>query len=164
MRIVAIAAVAENGIIGAGNGMPWHISEDFKRFKAVTQDNTLIMGRRTHEGIGRTLPDRRIIIVTRDPEWSQDGVEVAHSIEAALALAETTPEKICWIGGGGEIYRAAWPYLSGLDITHVHQSPEGDVYFPLISRSEWIEVSREVRNGFDFVQYLPTPMPASDVA
>lgn len=157
MRIVAIAAVAENGIIGAENGMPWHISEDFKRFKAVTRGNTLIMGRRTHEGIGRTLPDRRIIVVTRDPDWSQDGVEVAHSIEAALALAETTPEKICWIGGGGEIYRAAWPYLSGLDITHVNQSPEGDVYFPLISRSEWIEVSREVRNGFDFVQYLPTP-------
>lgn len=161
MRIVAIAAVAENGIIGAGNSMPWHISEDFKRFKAVTQGNTLIMGRRTHEGIGRTLPDRRIIIVTRDPQWSGDGVEVAHSMEEALLLAEATPEKICWIGGGGEIYRAAWPYLSGLDITHVHQSPEGDVRFPLISRSEWIEVSREVRNGYDFAQYLPTP--ASDV-
>jgi len=157
MRIVAIAAVADNGVIGAGSGMVWNIPEDFKRFKAVTTGNTLIMGRRTHEGIGRTLPGRRIIVVTRNENWSDDGVEVAQSIEEALDLAAQTPEKICWIGGGGEIYRAAWPYLTGLDVTHVHQSPEGDVFFPLITRSEWTEVSREPRSGFDFVSYLPTP-------
>lgn len=157
MRIVAIAAVADNGVIGSGNDMVWNIPEDFKRFKAVTTGNTLIMGRRTHEGIGRTLPGRRIIVVTRDQEWSDDGVEVAHSIEEALALAEQTPEQVCYIGGGGEIYRAAWPYLTELDITHVHQSPEGDVTFPLISRSGWTEVARDPRSGFDFVHYLPTP-------
>lgn len=157
MEIVAIAAVADNGIIGSGDGMPWHISEDFKRFKAVTTGNTLIMGRRTHEGIGRTLPGRRIIVVTRDENFHDDSIEVAHSIEEALGLAALTPDKICWIGGGGEIYRAAWPYLTALDVTHVHQSPDGDVSFPLISRSEWLEVSREPRNGFDFVKYLPNP-------
>ena len=157
MKIVAIAAVADNGIIGSEDGMPWHISEDFKRFKAVTMGNTLIMGRRTHETIGRVLPNRRIIVVTRDEGWSDDGVEVAHSIEEALALAEQTPEQVCYIGGGGEIYRAAWPYLTERDITHVHQSPEGYVTFPLISRSQWTEVSREPRGGFDFVSYLPTP-------
>ncbi len=157
MEIVAIAAVADNGIIGSGDGMPWHISEDFKRFKAVTTGNTLIMGRRTHQGIGGTLPGRRIIVVTRDENFQDDSVEVAHSIEEALELAALTPDKICWIGGGGEIYRAAWPYLTALDVTHVHQSPEGDVSFPLISRSEWLEVSREPRSGFDFVQYLPNP-------
>ncbi len=161
MEIVAIAAVADNGVIGSDDGMPWHISEDFKRFKAVTTGNTLIMGRRTHEGIGRPLPGRRIIVVTRDQNWSDDGVEVAHSMEEALELAAETPDKICWIGGGGEIYRAAWPYLTALDLTHVHQSPEGDVTFPLISRSQWIEVSREPRSGFDFVHYLPTPTTES---
>lgn len=157
MRIVAIAGVADNGVIGFDNDMVWHIPEDFKRFKSVTTGNTLILGRRTHEGIGRVLPDRRIIVVTRDPEWSQDGVEVAHSIEEALVLAEMTPEKVCYIGGGGEIYRAAWPYLTELDITHVHQSPEGDTTFPLVQASEWTEISREPRGGFDFVQYRPTP-------
>ncbi len=157
MRIVAIAAVADNGIIGSDRDIPWHISEDFKRFKAVTTGNTLVMGRRTHQSIGRVLPDRRIIIVTRNPDWSDDGIEVAHSVEEAIMLAEETPERVCYIGGGGEIYRAAWPYLTELDITHVHQSPEGDVTFPLISRSQWTEVSRELRSGFDFVSYLPTP-------
>ncbi len=157
MRIVAIAAVADNGVIGSGDGMPWHISEDFRRFKAVTTGNTLIMGRRTHETIGRVLPGRRVIVVTRNEDWSDDDVEVAHSVEEAIALAEQTPEQVCYIGGGGEIYRAAWPYLTELDITHVHQSPEGEVVFPLISRSQWTEVSREPRSGFDFVSYLPTP-------
>lgn len=159
MQIVAIAAVADNGVIGSGTDMVWHIPEDFRRFKAMTTGNTLIMGRRTHEGIGRTLPDRRVIVVTRDEDWSDDGVEVAHSIEEALELAAETPERICYIGGGGEIYREAWPFLTALDITHVHQSPEGSVTFPLITRSDWVEVSREPRNGFDFVAYLPTPTP-----
>lgn len=157
MRIVAIAGVADNGVIGSGDEMVWHISEDFKRFKAVTTGNTLIFGRRTHEGIGRILPNRRIIVVTRDPDWAEEGVEVAHSIEEALSLAEETPEKICYVGGGGEIYRAAWPYLTELDITHVHQAPEGDTTFPLVRAGEWTEISREPRGGFDFVQYRPTP-------
>ena len=157
MEIVAIAAVADTGVIGSGAEMVWHIPEDFRRFKALTTGNTLIMGRRTHEGIGRTLPDRRVIVVTRNENWSDDDVEVAHSVEEAISLAEKTPEKVCYIGGGGEIYREAWPWLTELDITHVHQSPDGDVTFPLISRTEWIEVAREPRSGFDFVSYRPTP-------
>ena len=157
LRIVAIAGVADNGVIGNGTDMLWHISEDFKRFKNVTTGNTLIFGRRTHEGIGRVLPNRRIIVVTRDLAWSSDGVEVAHSIEEAIELAAETPEKICFVGGGGEIYHEAWPYLTELDITHVHQSPEGDTRFPLISAREWVEISRELHGGFDFVQYRPTP-------
>ncbi|GAA4899274.1 dihydrofolate reductase [Tessaracoccus lubricantis] len=157
MRIVAIAAVADNGVIGSGDDMLWHIPPDFRRFKAVTSGNTLIFGRRTHEQIGRTLPGRRVIVVTRDTDWSDDGVEVAHSITEALDLAAETPEKTCYIGGGSEIYAAAWPYLTELDITHVHQEPEGAAKFPLISRSEWTEISREVHQGYDFAQYRPTP-------
>ena len=157
MRIVAIAAVADNGVIGSGDDMVWHIPEDFRRFKSVTTGNTVVMGRRTHEGIGRVLPNRRIIVVTRDHSWSDEGVEVAHSIEEALEMAAQTPERVCYIGGGGEIYREAWPYLTELDITHVHQSPEGATTFPLVSMREWTEISREPRGGFDFVQYRPTP-------
>ena len=157
MRIVAIAAVADNGVIGSGDDMLWHIPPDFRRFKQVTSGNTLIFGRRTHEQIGRTLPNRRIIVVTRDQDWSDEGVEVAHSITEALDLAAETPDQICYIGGGAEIYRAAWPYLTELDITHVHQSPEGEAKFPLISAREWTEISREVHEGYAFAQYRPTP-------
>lgn len=157
MRIVAIAAVADNGVIGSGEDMLWHIPEDFKRFRRVTTGNTLIFGRRTHEQIGRVLPDRRVIVVTRDPDWAGEGVEVAHSIEEALDLAATTPDKVCYVGGGAEIYAAAWPYLTELDITHVHQSPEGVATFPLVTAREWTEVSREPHSGYDFVHYLPTP-------
>ncbi|MFT3887298.1 MAG: dihydrofolate reductase [Arachnia sp.] len=157
MRIVAIAAVADNGVIGSGDDMLWHIPEDFARFKSVTTGNTLIFGRRTHEQIGRTLPNRRIIVVTRDPDWHGDGVEVAHSVEEALELAADTPDKVCYVGGGSQIYAAAWPYLTELDITIVHQSPDGEAVFPPILPREWTEISREQRVGFDFVQYRPTP-------
>ncbi len=157
MRIVAIAAVADNGVIGSGEDMLWHIPEDFKRFKRVTSGNTLIFGRRTHEQIGRVLPDRRIIVVTRSPDWSADGVEVAHSVEEALTMAADTPERICYVGGGAEIYAAAWPYLTELDITNVHQTPEGSATFPLVTRREWTEISREPHVGYDFVQFRPTP-------
>lgn len=159
MRIVAIAAVADNGVIGSGEEMLWRIPDDFRRFRKVTTGNTLIFGRRTHEQIGRQLPDRRLIIVTRNRDWSEEGVEVAHSIEEALELAAQTPDKVCYVGGGSEIYEAAWPYLTELDITHVHQSPEGAATFPLVTQREWTEISREPHPGFDFVQYRPTPQP-----
>ena len=157
MRVIAIAAVADNGVIGSGDDMLWHLPEDFQRFKQVTPGNTLNFGRRTHEQIGRTLPDRRIIVVTRDPNWSEEGVEVAHSVNEALDLAAETPERTCYIGGGAQIYREAWPYLTELDITIVHQAPEGEATFPFIAPRDWTEVSREPRVGFDFVRYLPTP-------
>ena len=144
-------------MIGTGDEMPWHIPADFRRFRQVTSGHTLIFGRKTHQGIGRVLPGRRIVVVTRDPDWAQEGVEVAHSVEEALSMAATTPERICYVGGGGEIYAAAWPYLTELDITHVHASPEGETTFPPVKRSEWTEISREPHQGYDFVQYRPTP-------
>ena len=157
MRIVAIAAVAENGVIGSGEDMLWHLPEDFRRFKQVTMGNTLVMGRKTHEQIGRVLPGRQVIVVTRDETWSDEGVTVAHSVEEAIELAAKTPEKVCYIGGGAQIYEAAWPYLTELDITQVHLAPEGEARFPHISPREWTEISREIGEEFDFVQYRPTP-------
>ena len=157
MRIVAIASVADNWVIGSGDDMLWHLPNDFKRFKAVTTGNTLIFGRRTHEQIGRVLPDRRVIVVTRDPDWSDEGVEVAHSVVEALELAAQTPEQICYVGGGTQIYEAAWPYLTELDITHVQLAPEGEATFPVITPEDWTEIAREQHEQFDFVQYRPTP-------
>lgn len=135
--------------------MLWHLPDDFKRFKEVTSGNTLIFGRRTHEQIGRTLPGRRIIVVTRQDDWSDPTVEVAHSIPEALEAAAQTPEKICYIGGGTGIYEAGWPYLTELDITHVHGVYDGAAKFPVIEASEWTEVSRVSGDDFDFVRYLP---------
>ena len=80
-------------------------------------------------------------------------------LAGSLRLAQTTPEKTCFIGGGGEIYAVAWPYLTELDITHVHQEPEGSTTFPIIASHEWTEISREIHEGYDFVQYRPTPAP-----
>jgi dihydrofolate reductase len=157
MRIVAIAAVADNGVIGSGDDMLWHLPDDFKRFRQVTTGNTLIFGRRTHEQIGRVLPGRRVIVVTRDRDWRDEGVEVAHSVAEALDLAAETPDRICYVGGGSQVYEAAWPYLTELDITHVHMAPDGAALFPVIVPSEWTEVSREPHERFDFVQYRPTP-------
>lgn len=153
LRIVAIAAVSDNWVIGSGDGMLWHLPEDFRRFKRVTTGNTLIFGRRTHEEIGRTLPGRRIIVVTTQPGWNDDGVEVAHSVAEAIRLAATTPEKICYVGGGSQIYAAAWPYLNELDITHVHGEYQGRAVFPVIESSRWVETSRVPKEQFDFVTY-----------
>lgn len=153
LRIVAIAAVSDNWVIGSGEDMLWHLPEDFKRFKDVTSGHTLIFGRRTQEQIGRILPNRRIIVLTRQPDWSEEGVEVAASITEALELAAQTPERICYIGGGTGVYQAAWPYLSELDITHVHGHFEGAATFPVIDPNEWVEVFRAPGEEFDFVRY-----------
>lgn len=155
LSVVAIAAVSDNGVIGSGEDMLWHLPEDFKRFKRVTTGNTLIFGRRTHEQIGRTLPGRRIIVVTRQTDWRDEGVEVAHSVPEALELAGQTPERVCYIGGGSAIYEAAWPYLSELDITCVHGVYDGAARFPAIDPAHWREVSRVPGEQFDFVRYLP---------
>lgn len=160
LRIVAIAAVSENGVIGSGDDMLWHLPKDFARFKAVTTGNTLLFGRKTHEQIGRTLPNRRIIVITRQEDWSEEGVEVAHSVTEALDMAAETPDKICYVGGGSQIYAEAWPYLTELDITQVHGEYEGEATFPVITPAEWVEVSREQHEEFDFVQYRPSPAVA----
>ncbi|PIF02298.1 MAG: diacylglycerol kinase, partial [Propionibacterium sp.] len=94
-------------------------------------------------------------VITRQLDWSADGVEIAHSITEALDLAAQTPEKTCYIGGGSEIYQAAWPYLTELDITQVHGNYAGSATFPIITPNQWVEVSRVVGKEFDFVSYLP---------
>jgi dihydrofolate reductase len=148
--VTMIAAVARNGVIGAGGSMPWHLPEDLKYFKRTTLGHPLVMGRRTFDSVG-VLPGRRSIVVTRQPEWSHAGVETAHSIEEALALAGPADE--VFVVGGAEIYREAMPYAARLLVTEVDQEPEGDASFPDIDAGTWVETERTPRPGFTWVVY-----------
>jgi dihydrofolate reductase len=151
-EVVAIAAVARNGVIGSGNDIPWRIPEDWARFKALTMGHVMIMGRRTYDSIGRPLPGRTVIVVSRDPHWHADGVSVVSDLDEAFARATaSSPEKI-FVAGGGQIYAAAWDRLDVLEITEVDAAPDGDVVFPDIG-PEWRETSRDRRDGFAFVSF-----------
>jgi len=155
-KLTAIAAVASNGVIGDGAGLLWDIPQDFARFKAVTMGGALVMGRATYQSLGRPLPGRTSIVMTRDDAWHPGDtkgrpVVVVHSVDEALrALAAI--DKPWWVIGGGHVYRAMWPYTTDLDLTLVHQSPAGSVTFPEVD-DDWAETAREPHDGFDFVQY-----------
>ncbi len=151
MTIAMIAAVARNGVIGDGDRMPWHLHEDLAHFRTTTMGHTLLMGRRTFEAIGRVLPGRRHVVITRDRSWHHGDVEVAHSFEEALALAGPTE---VFVAGGGQIYRLGMPYAQRLVITQVHVDAEGSVTFPPIAPREWVETSRAPGEEFDIVEYL----------
>lgn len=155
-RVTMVAAVAENGVIGADADIPWKISEDFQHFKATTLGHVLVLGRTTHEGIGRPLPGRTTIVLTRDPSYSADGVEVAHSITDALELADRIladqpADRQVMIGGGAAVYAAAMPYADEQVISEIPMSPEGDTHYPEFSGKRWHEVRREPRDGFTIV-------------
>lgn len=151
-RVTMVAAVAENGVIGRDGNIPWHLPEDFAHFKRTTVGHVLVLGRTTHEGIGRPLPDRTTVVLTRDPDWHQDGVHVARTVLEALELADTLPGEVM-IGGGAAVYEAAMPYADVQVLSEVHASPEGDTFYPAFSRDKWREVAREQREGFDIVTW-----------
>lgn len=154
-ELVAIAAVADNGVIGADGGIPWRLEGDLPRLKRLTMGHVLLMGRRTYDSLGRPLPGRTTVVLTRDPDWCADGVLVAHDLDAALALAaEVAPGRIVWVFGGGEIYRLAWHRMGRLELTEVHRAPQGDTTFPAVDPAEWAETARETHDGFDFVTYV----------
>lgn len=152
-QIIGIAAVAANGVIGAENDIPWRIPADWQRFKALTMGNVLIMGRKTYDSIGRTLPGRTTFVITRDPMWRGDGVRAVPSVDEAIDQAMLLDPKMIFVAGGGEIYRVAWDRLTGLEITEVDQHPDGNVRFPAIDPEEWIETAREPHDGYSFVSY-----------
>lgn len=136
-NVTIIAIVASNGAIGKDGDQPFHISADFKHFKAVTLGKPVVMGRRTFEALpGGALPGRRNIVITRNGEWSAPGVETAASLERALAMCADVPEVM--IIGGGEIYRSAMPLADRLMITRVDAAVEdADTFFPEIATGEW---------------------------
>ena len=146
MTICIIAAVADNGIIGRDGELPWHLPTDLKRFKRLTSGHVVIMGRRTFESIGRPLPDRRCIVLTRDPEFYADGISAARSLQQALLMAEEAP--IVFIIGGAEVYRDGLPLTDRLYLTRVHATIEGDVSFPPLDELTW-ELERQDHHGMD---------------
>ena len=140
--ITLIVARAENGVIGRDGKLPWHLPEDLRRFKALTMGTPMVMGRKTFESIGKPLPERLNIVVTRDPAFRAEGVEVTHSLRDALTLARARarcmaqPNEACVIGGG-EIYAQAIGMADRLVITHVLAEVEGDARFPAIDPAVW---------------------------
>jgi len=150
VSITLVAAVADNGVIGDDGTIPWHIPADFAHFRQLTTGHVLVMGRATYESIGRPLPGRTTIVVTRDPAWSADGVLVVHSLGEALDLAAEQPGET-FVVGGSQIYEQALPFATHQVLTEVHLSPVGDALYPEFDGDEWVETSRERRDGFDWV-------------
>ncbi len=158
--ITVIAAIGINNELGKGNDLIWHLPADLKRFKKVTTGHTIVMGRKTFESIGRPLPNRFTIIITRDKTYTKEGCMVVHSVEEAIASAPKG-QKI-FIIGGAQIYKyvLATDLIDALDITLVHDVFDADVYFPEIKNTSWKEVAREDfradeknKHDYSFVSY-----------
>jgi len=148
MQIVIHVAVAENGVIGRDGGLPWKLASDLKRFKAGTMGRPIVMGRKTFESIGRALPGRLSIVVTRDAAFRAEGVETVASLEAAIALGTSRAKDMpikdeIAIIGGGEIYAQAMRLADRLEVTHVLARVDGDTRFPEIDPDVWEEASAE---------------------
>lgn len=141
MKISLIVAMAQNRVIGADNAMPWHLPADLRHFKAVTLGKPVVMGRRTFESIGRPLPGRRNLVITRDPTWQADGVEVAGSLEQALAAVAGCDEVM--IIGGGQLYAQALDLADCLYLTHIDLAVAGDTRFPPYEQLGWQCIAAE---------------------
>ncbi len=151
MRISLVVAMAENRVIGVDGDLPWRLSSDMKYFKQVTMGKPIVMGRKTFKSIGRPLPGRDNIVITRDTGFAAEGVRVAGDVASALGMAHTWAkengaDEICIIGGG-EIYRQTLPLADRVYLTEVHMTVEGDTAFPDLDPSEWREVSREAHEA-----------------
>ena len=141
MPINLIVAMARNRVIGIDNKMPWHLPADFAWFKKNTLGHPIIMGRKTFESIGKALPGRRNIIVSRNPHWRADGCDVFSSLRAALDSCN--PNEQIFVIGGASLYNEALPMANRLYITEVDAAPEGDTFFPVLAPAHWHEQSRE---------------------
>lgn len=165
MKIVLVAAVGENGVIGREGQLPWRLKSDLQHFRKVTLNRPVIMGRKTFEAIGKPLKDRTNIVLTRDLALRAPGAVLATSLDAALATARNDAAKRgvdeIMIIGGSDVFEATMPMAARLEITHVHATPAGDTLFPPIDPAVWREVSREERaagpdddTGFAVATYL----------
>jgi len=155
-RLYLVAAVASNGVIGAAGKLPWHLPEDLRHFKALTSGHPVIMGRRTWESLGKALPERENIVVTRNRNYEAPGASIASSLVAALALCADAPD--AFVIGGGELYTEALACADVLVLTEIQRAFEGDAHFPEFDRHDWREVERRPHTAagglrFDFVRY-----------
>jgi dihydrofolate reductase len=159
MKMISIiAAIASNGVIGRAGGLPWHMPTDLKRFKRVTMGHHLLVGRKTWDEVGKPLPGRTLVVITRDRKFRLDGAIVTHSLEDALQATGNDGE--VFIAGGGEIYRQALPVAQRMYLTLIHAEVDGDTLFPEFDEDEWEIVEREDHDAdekneypFSFVVY-----------
>ena len=150
-RVTLLAAIGRNLVIGRDGEMPWHLPDDLRHFKATTMGHPMVMGRKTFDSIGRALPGRRTIVVTRQRDWRHADVETAHSLADALALAGPTDE--VFVVGGGQLYAEAMPFAQRMVLSEVPDSPEGDTFFPEWVAQDWREIGRAHHDGFDIATY-----------
>lgn len=143
MRVSIIVAVSDNGVIGHEGDLPWQLSRDLKRFKALTMGHHLLMGRKTFDSIGTALPGRTTVVISRGLPQLPPEVRLAHSLDEAVEIARADGDDEAFIAGGAEIYAQALSQADRLYLTRVHTKSTGDTFFPLWQESEWREVSRE---------------------
>jgi dihydrofolate reductase len=155
---VAIVAMADNGVIGRANGLPWRLPDDLKRFKALTMGHALLMGRRTYDSIGHALPGRLNLVLTRNPGWRAPGCKAVSSLAAARKRAG---DLTLFVIGGAEVFALSWPIVGRLELTEVHADVEGDTFLEGFERDAFREVAREPHpadarhaHPFDFVTLL----------
>lgn len=163
MEIAMIAAVAANGVIGKDNDLVWSLPDDMRYFMNTTKDHFIVLGRKNYESLPpkfRPLPNRTNVVITRQPAFQLDNAFVVHSLEGAIALCKKENQEKIFIIGGGQIYKQALPQTDTLYLTEIHQSFEGDTFFPDYDKTEWQEVSRKNHTtddrhkySFDFVVY-----------
>lgn len=156
-RVVLVAGMARDRTIGHDGGIPWHYGEDLRTFKRVTLGTALVMGRRTLESIGRLLPGRETVVLTRNPAAVAEAWPGAHAVSSlteALDRVRALGLAVASIAGGGEVYRLALPLADELLLTEIPEDGGGDVTFPAFDRHEWVEVSREVIDRVQLVRYL----------
>lgn len=156
--LTLIAAVARNGVIGVDNTLPWRLPEDLKRFKALTLGHPIVMGRKTWESLGRPLPGRSNIVISRDPQYVASGAATATTLQQALSIAALENAQEVFVIGGAEVYRLALPLAQRLQLTEIGQDYAGDAHFPEFDRTLWRETAREhlrTETGlnYDFVTY-----------
>jgi len=156
-RICLIAALASNRVIGNNNALPWHLPADLKRFKSLTMGHAVLMGRKTHESIGKPLPGRRNLVISRNRDYAAPGCEVVRSLPAAIAACSGA--ETIFVIGGAELYRESLPRAHCLEFTEIHAEFEGDARFPELIPGQWRETAREIHSGeglafrYDFVRY-----------
>ena len=157
MKIALIVAVSQNNVIGRDNQLPWHLPEDLQYFKSVTMGKPILMGRKTFESIGRPLPGRVNIVITRDPDWTAEGVEIVNTIDDAMAAGAVACKAAdsyeIMIIGGAQIYRDCLPLADVLYLTKVEAEIEGDAFFPDIDLDQWQEVSEKRPETIDKYAY-----------
>ncbi len=158
-RLTLVAAYAADRVIGDHGRIPWHLPDDFAHFKATTMGGVLVMGRATYDSIGRPLPGRTTIVVTRTPDWTAEGVLVAHSVDDALALAARQPGET-FVAGGTQLYEQTLPLATHQVLTEVHLTVDGDARYPEFDLAEWVETRRESRTDLDWVWWERRTEPA----